>query len=144
MATASIMGESCLVGGAAFAAKSKPPVITEHFTRLPCNKDTTIGMEGCAETQLLELDRRVNEEVALIFSQMPTRAQKLDFSAAENAWFAYRGSDCQSFAAIYENGTFGPVEYALCEVRNDQLRSSDLHSLYDQLHQGSENPPGWP
>jgi uncharacterized protein YecT (DUF1311 family) len=86
----------------------------------------------------------VNKEVALIYSQMPTTKEKLNFAAAEKSWFTYRGRDCQSFAAIYESGTFAPVEYALCEVRDDELRSSDLHSLYDELHLGSENAPGWP
>jgi uncharacterized protein YecT (DUF1311 family) len=136
---------SWLMSGAAFASSTlTPPVITEHFTLLPCNKNTTIGMEGCAESQLLALDRRVNKEVALIFTELPTARQKREFNEAENAWFAYRGTDCQSFAAVYEGGSFAPVEYAQCEVRDDQLRSSDLHSLYDELHLGSENPPGWP
>jgi uncharacterized protein YecT (DUF1311 family) len=136
---------SCLVNGAAFASTTlTPPVITEHFTRLPCNKNTTIGMEGCAESQLLALDRRLNEEVALIFSQLSTTRQQRDFNAAENAWLAYRGTDCQSFAAVYEGGSFAPVEYAQCEVHDDQLRSSDLHSLFEHLPLGNENPPGWP
>jgi uncharacterized protein YecT (DUF1311 family) len=144
-AAGAIVVVSSLLGGAALAAtKLRPPVITEHFTRLACDENTTIGMEGCAERQLLGLDRRVNEEVALVFSELPTKAQKLDFIAAETSWFSYRAKDCQSFAAVYTNGTFAPVEYAQCEAQDDRSRSTDLKALFDQLHLGSENTPAWP
>jgi uncharacterized protein YecT (DUF1311 family) len=146
VAATAIVMLSCLVGNAALATtKLRPPVITEHFTRLPCNKNTTLGMEGCAELQLLSADRRLNEEVAIVFELYRTNGQKLDFVKAEKLWFTYRGSDCQSFAAIFGGGSIAPVDYAECEVHDNQLRSTDLHSFYDELTQDDNtNLPTWP
>jgi uncharacterized protein YecT (DUF1311 family) len=137
---------SCLAPSAALATtKLRPPVITEDFTPLPCHKNTTLGMEGCAESRLLSADQRLNEQVAVVFELYRTDGEKLDFVKAEKLWFTYRVSDCQSFAAIFEGGSIAPLDYAECEVHDDQSRGADLHSFYDELTQGNNtNIPTWP
>lgn len=137
---------ACALASAAGATTSlKPPVITEHFTRLPCNKNTTIGMEGCAEGQLLRADQRLNQQVAIVFGLFRTKSQKLEFVKAEHAWFTYRGNDCQSLSDIYEGGTLAPVAFANCEVQDDLARSTDLHTFFEQLTQGNNTKiPPWP
>lgn len=140
------VGASCALGSVAAASTTlKPPVISEHFTLLPCNKNTTLGMEGCAEAKLLHADKRLNEQVAIIFGLSHATTQKRDVVNAENVWFTYRGADCLSFAAAFEGGTIAPVVYANCEVQDDVARSTDLHSLFVELTEGdSMNIPPWP
>jgi uncharacterized protein YecT (DUF1311 family) len=136
-----------LVGGAASGASAstlKPPVITEPFTPLPCHHRTTIGLEGCTEGQLLSGDRRINEEVRLLFGAMPTVSQRRAFVAVENEWLAYREADCSTVSAIFQGGTIAPVEFALCEVREDNARSADLHSYFGLLEEGVSDVPKWP
>jgi uncharacterized protein YecT (DUF1311 family) len=145
-AIVSFVGASGALGSAAGAASApKPPVISENFTPLPCHKNTTLGMEGCAEAQLLQADKRLNRQVAIIFELFRTNSQKRQFVTAETSWFAFRGKDCQSFSDIFEGGSLVPVDYADCEVRDDTARSTDLHSFYGELTQGdSMNVPTWP
>ncbi len=127
------------------AAPPKAPVITEHFTLLPCHKNTTLGLEGCAEAQLLRADKRLNQQVAIIFELFHTSALKLEFVKSETTWFSYRGEDCQSFSDIFEGGSIAPVDFANCETRDDVTRSTDLHSFFVELTQGgTTNVPPWP
>lgn len=122
----------------------KPPVITEPFTRLACTPNTTIGQEGCAETQLLSADRRINREVRLLFSLLTTTSQKRAFIKSEHEWLTYRGADCTSVADVVQGGSFEPVQYALCEVGDDQAKSASLHSFFKLLEQGSSPATAWP
>jgi uncharacterized protein YecT (DUF1311 family) len=132
------------VSGASGVATLTPPVITEPFTPLPCHHGTTLGLEGCAEGQLLSTDRRINEQVKLLFDVIPTARQKRDFVAVEKEWLTYRKADCSTVSAIFQGGTIEPVEYALCEVRDDEARSADLHSYFDLLEEGRGDVPTWP
>lgn len=137
------------LAGAGFAATSSaavltPPEITEPFTPLPCHHGTTLGLEGCAEGQLLSADRRINEQVKLLFSVIATTQQKRSFVAVEQEWLTYRKADCSTVSAVFQGGTIAPVEYALCEVRDDEARSTDLHSYFGLLEEGRGNVPRWP
>jgi uncharacterized protein YecT (DUF1311 family) len=142
----SLVGSSWALGSAAGATTPlKPPVINEHFTLLPCNKKTTLGVEGCAEAQLLRADKQLNQQVAIIFGLFRSKSQKLQFVIAETSWFSYRGNDCKSFSDIVEGGSLAPVDYADCEAQDDAARSTDLHSFYVELTQGdNSNIPPWP
>lgn len=132
------------VSDASGAATLKLPVITEPFTPLPCHRATTIGLEGCAEGQLLSADRRINEQVKLLFTVISTAEQKRSFVAVENEWLTYRKADCSTMSAVFQGGTIAPLEYALCEVRDDEARSADLHAYYGLLEEGSQDAPKWP
>jgi uncharacterized protein YecT (DUF1311 family) len=137
------------LAGAGFAAASSaaalsPPVITEPFTPLPCHHGTTLGLEGCAEGQLLSADRRINEQVKLLFNVIATTQQKRSFVTVEKEWLTYRKADCSTVSAVFQGGTIAPVEYALCEVRDDEARSADLHSYFGLLEEGRGDVPTWP
>jgi len=124
--------------------KLSPPVIREKFTVLPCNHETTVGLEGCAEGQLLATDHRINVEVALLFRVLDGATQRRSFVTSEDLWFKYRDADCQSVASIYGGGTLAPVEFADCEVLDNESRSVDLLGHYELVEQGSSSPPAWP
>ena len=128
----------------AAASPLKTPVIKENFTKLPCNHKTTLGLEGCAEGQLVSADHQINLQVALVLTSMSTNSQKADFVKAENLWFAFRGADCMSVSATYQGGSLAPVEFARCEVRDDALRSAALHSQYQLMEQDNSSAPAWP
>ncbi len=132
------------LSGASGAAALKPPLITETFTLLPCNHRTTVGLESCAEGQLLSTDRQLNEQVKLLFDLLPNAQRKRSFVAVEDEWFAYRKADCATVAAIFHGGTIAPVEYAQCEERDDRSRSADLHSFFSLLEEGNSSGPRWP
>ena len=103
-----------------------------------------MGLEGCAEVRLLSADRRVNQEVRLLFNLITVKSQTRKFVTAENVWLISRTADCQSETGIYQGGTLAPVEYALCEVSEDQARSAMLHSYFNLLEQGNTPKPAWP
>lgn len=119
------------------------PVITEPFTKLPCNHKNTLGLEGCAEGQLLSADRRIDNEVKLLFSLVP-RAQQKSLASAERVFLTYRKSTCTSFSDVYRGGTFAPVEYALCEVRLDEVQSTTLHVYFRLANEGASRSLKWP
>ncbi|MGA7835732.1 MAG: lysozyme inhibitor LprI family protein [Acidimicrobiales bacterium] len=127
----------------ALGTSPKAPVIREPFTPLPCRHDTTIGLEGCAEGQLLAADRRLNDQVQVVLVAIATMHQRRQFVTVEAQWLTYRTSDCTNVAATFEGGTIQPVEYALCELRDDEARSSDLHSFFSLLEEGRSGP-AWP
>jgi uncharacterized protein YecT (DUF1311 family) len=119
------------------------PVITEHFTKLPCNHKNTLGLEGCAEGQLLSADRRIDKEVKLLFSLVP-KAQQKSLTSAQKVFLTYRKSTCTSFSDVYRGGTFAPVEYALCEVRLDEVQSTTLHVYFRLANEGASRSLTWP
>jgi uncharacterized protein YecT (DUF1311 family) len=146
--TRAIVSAAVLVVGAASvtsgAATLAPPVINESFTPLPCHHGTTIGLEGCAEGQLLSADRRIDEEVKVLFDVMPTVSEKKELIAAETAWLAYRKADCSAQSAAFQGGTIAPIEYTFCEVSDNESRSTDLHAYFGLLEQGNDDRPKWP
>lgn len=119
------------------------PLITEHFTKVPCNHQNTLGLEGCAEGQLLSADRRIDKEVKLLFSLVPA-AQRRTLTSAQKVFLAYRKSTCTAFSDVYRGGTFAPVEYALCEVRLDQVQSTTLHDYFRLANEGASRSLAWP
>ena len=124
----------------------KPPVISEGTTtKLPCTKQdqSTIGMIGCYEKHARDIDRRINAEVALIFTFLDT-GEKKSLVKAETAWLNYRNSDCESVASLFQGGTIAPVEYGSCVVNDDQQYSSHLHGFFQLLTEGRSSVPHWP
>jgi uncharacterized protein YecT (DUF1311 family) len=119
------------------------PVITEHFTKLPCNHKNTLGLEGCAEGQLLSADRRIDKEVKLLFSLVP-KAQQKSLTSAQKVFLTYRKSTCTAYSDVYRGGTFAPVEYALCEVRLDEVQSTTLHVYFRLANEGASRSLTWP
>ncbi|MGC2486875.1 MAG: lysozyme inhibitor LprI family protein [Acidimicrobiales bacterium] len=119
------------------------PVIAEHFTRLSCNHSNTIGLEGCAETQLLEADHRIDREVKLLFSLIPAD-QKKKLVTTEGEFLVYRRDACTTYSSVYEGGTFAPVEYTACEVKVDNVQSTVLHGYFQLAESGASHSLKWP
>jgi uncharacterized protein YecT (DUF1311 family) len=119
------------------------PVIIEHFTKLPCNHKNTLGLEGCAEGQLLSTDKRIDKEVTLLFSLVP-KAQQKSLAAAETVFLKYRSATCKAYSDVYRGGSFAPVEYAQCEVRMDEVQSTALHGYFRLAEADASHSLAWP
>jgi hypothetical protein len=59
-------------------------------------------------------------------------------------WLASRTADCQSESNVYQGGSIAPMQYAHCEVSEDQARSMMLRSYFNLLEQNTRNEPIWP
>jgi uncharacterized protein YecT (DUF1311 family) len=131
-----------------FAASSaspapQPPAIKELFSPvLPCNPNTTLGQEGCAEHLVLADDKQLTQDVKVIFGLLSTSSGRRDFVSAQTSWLAYRTKDCTSQSDVYQGGTEQPVVYGNCLANDDASRRLDLKSFYVLLTQdlGSKAP----
>ena len=141
---ATAAGASARHGGAALAAVS-PPVITEPFKPvLPCNRNTTIGMEGCGEHSVLTADRQLNADVKVVFNLLSSAGSRRDFVSAQTTWLTYRDADCRSQSDVYRGGTEAPVVYVLCLAADDKLRREEVKGFFAALTQGLGNAPTFP
>ena len=122
-----------------------PPVITEQFKPvLPCNQNTTLGQEGCAEHEVLAADRQLNADIKVVFGLLADVAARQDFVAAQMAWTRYRSADCSSQSDVYEGGTEQPVLYGLCLASDDVSRRQDIKGFFALLTQGQSTVPKFP
>ena len=119
------------------------PVIKENFTRLPCNHSNTLGLEGCAETQLLEADHRIDREVKLLFYSSPP-IKRRSSSRPKASSSRIGATPVRRTAASMKEAAFAPVEYALCEVRVDNVQSSVLHGYFQLAESGADHSLQWP
>lgn len=111
------------------ASTPRPPVIKEVFTPLKCTHDqTTLGMEGCAEQQILKTDTMIDSLNAKIFAKLSTTGKK-DFINGHNAWFKYRTAYCVSESDIYQGGSEGGVIDAQCEANINGAHVKELQSF---------------
>ena len=99
--------------------------MTEVFTPLPCNPNTTVGMEGCAEHRILRADAVVNRRVQLIWDRS-TAAGQSHLADAQTAWVAYRKAACLSESDKYAGGSLAPVVAGQCSLRLTLRRAVDL------------------
>ena len=107
-----------------------PPILHESFTLLTCDQATTLGMEGCAEAEVLHLDALINQRRRVIFRTLANRASRLDFVTAETSWQRSRRLTCLSASDAYGAGTFAPVAFANCLVTVNRAHLTALHALY--------------
>jgi uncharacterized protein YecT (DUF1311 family) len=101
-----------------------PPVIRESFTPFPCPADprkrqTTFGMEACAEREIVKTDGKINATVAVIFKLLPDDLGRHRFAEGERAWLRYRRLDCASVADLYRGGSQSPVALAQCVAQRN-------------------------
>ena len=99
--------------------------MTEVFTPLPCDPNTTVGMEGCAEHRILRADAVVNRQVQLIWDSSTVDGQA-HLADAQTAWEAYRKAACVSESDKYAGGTLAPVVAGQCSLRLTRERAADL------------------
>jgi len=116
----------------------KPPVISEHFTLLPCpaKPKTTLDFEGCAEHRILRLDKAINERVRVTFSLLRSRrsaAAAGRFVHGEHAWLMYRRSVCESRADVYEGGSAAGIVFAECVADKNVAHLKGLRAFERDL-----------
>ncbi len=117
------------------AATLQPPVIKELFTPLKCtHAQTTVGMEACAEQQILRSDKTIDSLNAQIFSGLSTSGKR-DFISGNDAWLKYRAAFCLSESDIYQGGTLGGVIYALCAATVNTAHVKELQNFLGTLNQ---------
>ncbi len=122
-----------------------PPAITEQFKPvLPCNNNTTLGQEGCAEHEVVAADRQLNADIKVVFGLLADDTARQDFVAAQMAWTRYRSADCSSQSDVYEGGTEQPVLYGLCLASDDVSRRQDMKEFFVLLTQGQSSVPKFP
>jgi uncharacterized protein YecT (DUF1311 family) len=120
-------------------------VITEVFRPvLPCDKNTTVGQEGCGEHELLAADQRLDRDVKVIFGLLGDKSAARAFVTAQITWITYRNEDCASQSDVYEGGTEQPVAYVYCLVADDSGRRQDLRGFFGELAQGLAKAPDFP
>jgi uncharacterized protein YecT (DUF1311 family) len=112
-----------------------PPVLKENFTLLSCNKNTTIGMEGCAEHRIIALDTRINTLRRDVFHILNQQAGR-DFIVAEDDWFTYRQAMCTSESDVNAGGSLESVDFAQCLVRLDAQHVSELTTMKSSYESG--------
>ena len=110
--------------------------------RIPLAQDST-GLVPRLFGAVLSADRRIDKEVKLLFSLVP-KAQQKSLTSAQKVFLTYRKSTCTSFSDVYRGGTFAPVEYALCEVRLDEVQSTTLHVYFRLANEGASRSLTWP
>lgn len=99
--------------------------MTEVFTPLPCNPNTTVGMEGCAEHRILHADKLVDRRVQVIWDKS-TAEGKTHLAAAQADWQDYREAACLSESDKYAGGTLAPVVAGQCSLRLTLQRATEL------------------
>jgi uncharacterized protein YecT (DUF1311 family) len=116
-------------------AASGMPTVTEVFTVLPCpaHPKETVEIEGCAEHQIVRLDGQINRTAKALYRGQVDAATKASLAGAQQAWIAYRQAECVAEAAPYTGGTLYPIAFSNCEVRLDQARLRDLHTMKEEL-----------
>jgi uncharacterized protein YecT (DUF1311 family) len=116
------------------AATLKPPVIKEVFTPLKCTHDqTTLGMEGCAEQQILKSDKTIDSLNAKIFGKLSSTGKR-DFIDGHNAWLKYRTAYCLSESDVFQGGTEAGVIDARCGVSVSRVHVKELQDFLSSLN----------
>jgi uncharacterized protein YecT (DUF1311 family) len=124
-----------VTAASAGAATLKPPVIKEVFTPLKCaHNGTTLGMEGCAEQEILKSDKTIDSLNAKIFTKLSTSGKK-DFISGHNAWFKYRTAYCLSESDVYQGGTEAAVVDAQCVANINSVHVKELRGFLASLGQ---------
>lgn len=102
-----------------------PPTVREDFTPLPCDPNTTVGMEGCAEHRILRADAVIDRRVRLLWGKGSADVQA-HLTAAQSTWQDYRRAACVSESDAYAGGTLAPVVAGRCELRLTIERAAEL------------------
>jgi uncharacterized protein YecT (DUF1311 family) len=112
------------------------PRIHERFTALPCpmgsNSSTTLGLEGCAEQEILRTDKTIMRLDHAIWSRLSVDGE-IAFGSGERSWLAYRHSYCVAQASHYAGGSIAPVVFAGCETEVNMNHIKTLASFDRQL-----------
>jgi hypothetical protein len=119
------------------AAKLSAPIIRESFTPLACSGSpqhrSTLGLEGCAEQQILGTDKKIDALNRTIFAMLVDNAARRRFIAGHKAWLAYRRAFCLSRSDIFAGGTDAAVVDATCVASVNGQHVKDLKTFVRDL-----------
>ncbi len=101
----------------------------ESFTMLPCTQDTTLGIEGCQQRAILELDAKIDAERQVILGTIKTKTGKKNFVAAEQAWYDFRQANCLAKSDVYYGGSLATVTFGGCIVNLNKAHLADLADI---------------
>lgn len=102
-----------------------PPTVHEDFTPLPCDPNTTVGMQGCAEHRILRADALIDRRVRVLWDKATADA-RTHLADAQSAWQVYRKAACLSESDSYAGGTLAPVVAGRCELHLTVERAAEL------------------
>lgn len=122
-----------VTAASASAVTLRAPVIKEVFTPLKCIHDkTTLGIEGCAEQQILRSDKSIGSLNTKIFTKLSASGKK-DFVNGHNAWLKYRTAYCLSESDVYQGGTEAGVVDAQCVASVNAAHLKELGGFLSSL-----------
>ncbi|MGZ6825879.1 MAG: lysozyme inhibitor LprI family protein [Mycobacteriales bacterium] len=136
MLVAAVLLAGCSHAGSAARPSTSPsatpaerapalPVLSEPFDLLPCDHNTTTGSEGCAESETLAADARVNDLIRKLWAANDDAGRRL-IVAAQQAWVAYRSAACLSEADAFRDGSQRVVVYGECAASLTKQRATSL------------------
>ena len=108
------------------SSADRAPRVAEVFTPLPCQPNTTIGMEGCAEHRVLRADVVINRDLAALWRRASNPAARQHLVDAQTAWVAYRKATCISEGDAFDGGSLSIVISARCLARITEIHAHDL------------------
>jgi len=130
-------GQPAGVRAAQQTTKLSPPVVDERFTKpLPCpdakNPATTVEMKGCAQREILRIDKLIDALAKTIFSRLQGDGARRRFVKAQKAWFAYRQADCASVSDKFQGGTLAAVTALQCSAERNVQHVKEIRA-FDRL-----------
>ena len=103
----------------------------------PHNPISTLGIEACREGhQLLALDRRSNNEVAIDLATPRCDRSRRPRLRSDGLGPSIGHEECVAAERAYLGGTAAPVEYGACEVLLTAARIKDLSAVVADYCQG--------
>ena len=99
---------------------------------------TTVALVACADGEYRRADQEVNRLYKAILGKLNARATRLKqpagapgglrarFVSSQRSWVAFRTSDCNVMASLYEGGTMAPLARLNCLTSRTSARVADL------------------
>lgn len=101
----------------------------------PCDPEAQRSTQllACAERKFKEAAAGLKRARDEWYADLEPRS-RVKFRAAERAWLAYRKSNCDAEASVYENGTIQPLIHLRCMTRLTLERADELTAQKQTLY----------
>lgn len=106
---------------------------------------TTVALVACADGEYRRADQEVNRLYKAILGELDARATRLEqpagdpgglraqFVFSQRSWVAFRASDCNVMARLYEEGTMAPLARLNCLTSRTSARVADLTTFLEAV-----------
>lgn len=135
---AALVGFSVMIGTSPSAAAS--------VAGDPCAAAaTTVALVACADGEYRRADQEVDRLYKAILEKLDARATRLEqpagtpdglrarFVLSQRSWVAFRTSDCNVMASLYEGGTVAPLARLNCLTSRTSARVADLTTFLEAV-----------